>query len=53
MISMPASRHHLLRANGGLKAEFIRFDYDNEKAVETIARSELPDELPHRLLKAC
>jgi len=49
MISMPASRHHLLRANGGLKAEFIRFDYDIEKAVGTIARSELP----HRLLKAC
>lgn len=38
--------------SGEVRPEFIRFDYDIEKAAETIERSELPDELADRLRKA-
>jgi putative phosphoesterase len=38
--------------NGQFKPEFIRFDYDIEKAAKAIEESELPDELAERLRKA-
>jgi putative phosphoesterase len=38
--------------NGEVKPEFIRFDYDIEKAAKAIEGSELPNELADRLRKA-
>lgn len=38
--------------NGGIVPEFIRFDYDIERAAQAVERSELPDELANRLRKA-
>lgn len=38
--------------NGELQPEFIRFNYDIEKAAKAIEESDLPDELAERLRKA-
>lgn len=48
----PRGGYVILTIGGNIKAEFIRFDYDIEKAANSIIDSPLPDELAERLRKA-